>query len=123
MRFGVALVVVVFALLTTAADSRATGRIGECTVASPPAQATVEARMAYAADFCELLSHALGGDVFHAAVIVTPERLWHFPGTDVSCRLHFRRSGSLTVHNSTATCRWLASHAAGWQLEKGGSNA
>jgi hypothetical protein len=122
------------AALRTDAGVAAT-RVGECTIAAPPSQATVEARMAYAVDFCELLSKALASEVFHAAVIVIPERLWHYPDAGLSCRLRFGSTGFLTVRNSIATCRWLARHAAGWRFEaqtdigraalpnEGGSNA
>lgn len=90
--------------------------VGGCTIAAPPTQATVEARIAYADDFCELLSTALAGDVFHAAVVVTPSTLWHYAGAAVSCHLRFGQTADLTIRNSPATCLWLARHGAGWQF-------
>jgi hypothetical protein len=90
--------------------------VGGCTIAAPPTQATVEVRIAYADDFCELLSTALAGDVFHAAVVVTPSTLWHYSGAAVSCRLQFGQTADLTIRNSPATCGWLARHGAGWQF-------
>jgi hypothetical protein len=88
-----------------------------CTIAAPPTAATVEARIAYADDFCELLSKALAGDVFHSAVIVTPGTLWHYSGAPVSCRLRFRQTADMTIRNSPAACRWFARHATGWLLD------
>jgi hypothetical protein len=90
--------------------------VGGCTIAAPPTQATVEASMAYADDFCELLSTALAGDVFHSAVIVSPSTLWHYTGAAVSCRLRFGQTAAMTVRNSPAACRWLAQHGTGWEL-------
>ncbi|HZQ64880.1 MAG TPA: hypothetical protein VFA66_06615 [Gaiellaceae bacterium] len=90
--------------------------VGVCTIAAPPTQATVEVRIAGADEFCELLSKALAGDVFHAAVVVTPSRLWHYPSAAVSCRMRFGRAADLTMRNSSATCAWLVRHATGWQL-------
>jgi hypothetical protein len=90
---------------------------GGCTIAAPPMEATVEARIAHADDFCELLSKALAGDVYHSAVIVTPSTLWHYSGAPVSCRLRFGQTADMTVRNSSATCRWLARHATGWRYD------
>ena len=121
MKTGIA-IVGVFAVLATAAVAhpsargRDASRSTVCTIAAPPSEATVEARIPYAADFCELLSQGLAGDVFRAALLVTPGHLWHYPGSALSCRLHFRRTGSLAIRNSIATCRWLANHAAGWSF-------
>jgi hypothetical protein len=91
--------------------------VGGCTVAAPPTEATVEARIANADEFCELLSKALAGDVYHTAVIVTPSTLWHYSGATVSCRLRFRQTADMTIRNSSAACRWFARHATGWQLD------
>ena len=92
-------------------------RAGGCTIAAPPTEATVEVRIAHADEFCELLSKALGGDVYHSAVIVTPGTLWHYSGAPVSCRLRFRQTADMTIRNSPAACRWFARHATGWQLD------
>ena len=91
--------------------------VGGCTIAAPPTEATVEARIANADEFCELLSRALAGDVYHSAVIVTPSTLWHYSGAHVSCRLRFRQTADMTIRNSPAACRWFARHATGWQLD------
>ena len=69
--------------------------VGGCTVAAPPTEATVEARIAHADEFCELLSKALAGDVYHSAVIVSPSTLWHYSGAPVSCRLRFRQTAEI----------------------------
>lgn len=121
--FKVLALAAVAALTLSSGIARATSPyalpVDGCTIAAPPTQATVEARIAHAADFCELLSTALAGDVFHAAVTVTPSRLWHYPSAAVSCRLRFGRAAHLTIRNSSATCRWLVRHASGWQPADG----
>jgi hypothetical protein len=92
--------------------------IGSCTMAVPPMQATVQAEIANAADFCELVSHALSGDVFRAPVIVTPGLLWHYADSTLSCRLRYGNTRyRLTIHNSEAACRWLRRLAPDWHLE------
>jgi hypothetical protein len=91
--------------------------VGGCTIAAPPTEATVEARIHHAAEFCELLSKALAGDVYHSAVIVTPSTLWHYSDAPVSCRLRFSQTADMTIRNSPAACRWFARHATGWQLD------
>ena len=87
-------------------------------MAVPPTRATVEAEIANAADFCELVSHALAGDVFRAAVIVTPGLLWHYADSTLSCRLRYGNTRyRLTIRNSKAACRWLRRLAPDWHLE------
>jgi hypothetical protein len=92
--------------------------IGSCTMAVPLAQATVEAEIANAADFCELVSQALAVDVFGTAVIVTPGLTWHYVDSTLSCRLWYGHTGyRLTVRNSPAACRWLIRLAPEWHVE------
>jgi hypothetical protein len=92
--------------------------IGKCTMAVPSARATVGAEIANAADFCELVSHALASEVFHARVIVTSGRLWRYTDAALSCRLRYGHTRyRLTIHNSTAACRWLARLAPNWHLD------
>ena len=89
-----------------------------CTMASPARRATIEAHLAAADGFCELVSHALASDVFRSAVVVTPDRYWHFLGTALSCRLRYgHTSGRVTIRNSAAACRWFTRAATGWQRE------
>jgi len=111
-------VVVLAAVLAPTATPSTAAPGDECTIAAPPLAATVEARMKNAVDLCELLSMALAGDVFHGRLLVTPGKLWHYEGAQVSCRLHFGQSedAQLSVRNSPETCRWLRRHAAGWHL-------
>jgi hypothetical protein len=93
-------------------------KLGSCTMAVPPTRTTVETRIANAADFCELVSHALAGDVFRAPVIVTAGRLWHYTDAAVSCRLRYGDTRyRMTVRNSAAACRWLVRLAPKWHLE------
>src|SRR5262249_4348965 len=116
VRTCAALLLMAAAIGTTAAHAETKpGKV--CTIAAPPSRATIEARIPYADEFCELLSRSLAGDVFRAPLIVTPRRAWHYPDASLSCRLSFRGPESLTIRNSIATSRWLARHAAGWQLE------
>jgi hypothetical protein len=92
--------------------------IGSCTMAVPPMRATVEAEIANASDFCELVSHALAGEVFRAPVIVTPGVLWHYADSTLSCRLRFRDTHyRMTIRNSIAACRWLRRLAPNWHPE------
>ena len=93
--------------------------LGSCTMAVPTVRATVEVEIANASDFCELVSHALVGDVFHAPVFVTPG-LWHYADAASSCRLRY--SGTpyrTTIHNAEAACRWFGRIATGWHVELG----
>jgi hypothetical protein len=93
-------------------------KLGTCTMAVPPTQTTVEAQIANAADFCELVSQALAADIFRAPVIVTPGRLWHYTGAALSCRLRYGATPyRMTVRNSAAACRWLVRLAPKWHLE------
>jgi hypothetical protein len=81
-------------------------------------RATIEARIVNAADFCELASQALSGDVFRAPVVVTLGLLWHYPDAALSCRLRFAHTGyRMTVHNSPAACRWLTQPSTGWRRD------
>jgi hypothetical protein len=97
-------------------------RNGSCTMAVPPARATVEAETLNAADFCELVSHALAAAVFRAPVLVTPGLLWHYADATVTCRLRYGRTRQrLTVRNSIAACRWLSRLAPNWRLETAAS--
>jgi hypothetical protein len=56
-------------------------------------------------------------------VFTHPTRLWHYPGTPLSCRLRFGQTAYLTIRNSATTCRWLARHAAGWRIDDQTGNA
>jgi hypothetical protein len=86
-----------------------------CTMAVPATRATVEATIANAADFCELMSQALASEVFGARVLVTPGRLWHYAGSTESCELQFGHSRYLlSVRNSLPACRWLTRPDVGW---------
>jgi hypothetical protein len=89
-----------------------------CTMAVPTVRATIEAEIANAGDFCELVSHALAGDVFRAPVLVTPGLLWHYAAATLSCRLRYGHTRyRLTIRNSEAACRWLRQLAPGWHLD------
>lgn len=91
-----------------------------CTMAVPPARATVEVEIANASDFCELVSRALAGDVFRAPVLVTPGVRWHYPDAALSCRLRYENTRHrMTIRNSVAACRWLLRRAPDWRLERG----
>jgi hypothetical protein len=92
------------------------GPVTACTLAQPTALATVEIRIAYADDFCELLSPVLGAAVFHTPVAVMLGTLWHYADSTVSRRLQYRDTASLTVRNSRDTCEWLERHATGWTV-------
>jgi hypothetical protein len=88
-----------------------------CTMAVPPTHATVEAKIANAADFCELVSRALAGDVFRTPVLVTPGLLWHYADATLSCRLRYGNTRyRMTIRNSIAACRWLRQLSANWHL-------
>jgi hypothetical protein len=99
-------------------DAQASG-VRNCTMAT--SEATVQATIANAAEFCELLSQALASDVFRSPVLVTPEQLWHYAGTVVACRFQFRGTAyRITVHQSRAACSWFARHARGWTAARAG---
>jgi hypothetical protein len=70
-------------------STEASQELSSCTMAVPPARATVEAEIANAADFCELVSHALAAEVFRTPVLVTPALLWHYADAALSCRLRY----------------------------------
>jgi hypothetical protein len=95
-------------------------KLGSCTMAQLSAQATVEVVIANASDFCELVSHALAGNVYRAPVLVTPGLLWHYAGAGLSCRLRYGNTRQLmTIRNSVAACRWLIRLAPDWHFETG----
>ena len=91
-----------------------------CTMAAPSFRATVDVEIANASDFCELVSHALEGAVFHAPVLVTPGLLWHYADAALSCRLRYRSTPDrMTIRNSVAACRWFGRTATGWHVDRG----
>jgi hypothetical protein len=102
-----------------ASSSAETGsRLGGCTMTIPPMHATVEAQMAFADDFCEIMSQALAGEVFRSSVVVTPSQLWHYRDAVISCRLRYADSPArITVRNSPRACSWLSRAATGWHLD------
>jgi len=80
-------------------------------------RATVQAEIANAADFCELVSTVLAGSVFRAPVLVTPGLLWHYGDATLSCRLRYGTTAyRLTVYDSPDACRWLRKLGPGWRL-------
>jgi hypothetical protein len=86
-----------------------------CVMAAPSAQATVEVRLANAADFCELASQALASEVFHEPLLVIDEPTNQAAPNDVSCRLRYRHTDSrITIRNSPAACRWFMRPNTGW---------
>jgi hypothetical protein len=92
--------------------------VDSCTLAEPASRATIEAHIANAADFCELVSQALAGDVFRAPMLVTPGRVWHYADGAVSCRLWYGHTRyRMTIRNSAAACRWLTRPATRWHRE------
>jgi hypothetical protein len=92
--------------------------IGGCTMAVPARRATIEVQIADGRDFCELMSHALADDVFHASVVVTPRLLWHYADGTLSCHLRYRATPSrLTIRNSPPACHWMRRVASGWHVE------
>lgn len=101
-------------------NSRQPPTVSGCTMAIPSLHATIEAQIAHAAGFCELVSQALAGEVFRSAVMVMPGRLWHYADAALSCRLRYRQTaGRVTVRNSAAACRWFTRTASGWRREAG----
>jgi hypothetical protein len=96
-------------------NSRQPPTVGRCTMAIPSPHATIEAQIANAAGFCELVSPALADEVFRAAVMVMPGRLWHYADAALSCRLRYRQTpGRMTIRNSATACRWFTRIATGW---------
>ena len=113
-------VVTVGAAQASASGGRPSSAEGtnRCTMAVPHLRATVEVRLPYATDFCELASQALAGDVFRAPVLVNPGVLWHYSGATLSCRLRYRKTqDSMTVRRSAAACHWLLRNGRGWHTE------
>jgi hypothetical protein len=103
---------------TLRADDTRVRPIGMCTMAEPATRASVEVQVEYAADFCELLSHALASSVFRAPLIVTPGWLWHYSDATLSCGLRYRQTRyRMTIRNSAAACSWLTRVAVGWHRE------
>jgi len=69
-----------------------------------------------------LAGYGFGGRVFHAPLLVTPGRLWHYAGATVSCRLRYGDTRYLmTIRNSAAACRWLMRLAPSWRVEAAGT--
>jgi hypothetical protein len=120
-------VLAVAALLTGTAAARTSttlppAAIGTCTMALPALHATVEAEITDAPDFCELVSEALGADVFRAPLIVTPGRLWHYAGARLSCDLGYGETGErMTIRNSPPACDWLVGLTSAWHREPSAS--
>lgn len=132
MKLGSKRCAVIFALVaavaaaTGAAASSTTGkpRLGRCTMALPATRSTIEVKIPDASDFCELVSQALAAELFKAPTLVTPGRLWHYPGAALSCRLQYRRtSDRVSIHNADAACRWFLGLAPGWHPEAGVAGA
>jgi len=117
LNVGVAIGALAAAIASPAATSNTNRELYavRCTIADPPSRATVEVQMAYASDFCELVSRALAGDVFHAPLLVTPGHARRYTGAAISCRPYYRaRRGRITVRNSFDTCDWFNRHAINW---------
>jgi hypothetical protein len=92
-----------------------------CTMIVPALHASVEVRMPFASDFCEIVSRALAGDVFHAPVTVLPGKLWHYADAVRSCRLRFRHTRyRLSIRNAVPACRWFTRPITGWHREATG---
>ena len=84
-----------------------------CTVLEGTRQISLEVIAPHSADFCPLLARAVGEDVLHARVGITPA-LWHQAGATRTCRLHLgtRKQPQITIYNSRKACRWL--QTSGW---------
>jgi hypothetical protein len=84
-----------------------------CTVLEGTRQISLEVIAPHSADFCPLLARAVGEDVLHARVGITPA-LWHHAGAKRTCRLHLgtRPQPQITIYNSHKACRWL--QTSGW---------
>jgi hypothetical protein len=103
---------------TSSRKSVRQGTIGHCTMSEPSGRVTVEVEIQNAADFCELVSHPLAGEVFRSTLVVTSGLLWYYPEAPLSCRLRYGTTRArMTVHNSPAACRWLRRLARGWHFE------
>ncbi len=106
---------------TASSASPVSGVPGACTMALPSLLVTIEVRIAGAADFCEIASQGLGGDIFHRSLFVTPNVLWHYRADSISCQLRFRRTTStITIRNSASSCRWFARTTTGWHRDNAG---
>ena len=100
--------------VTGAEAAPSTYSIGTCTIASPARHAVINVEIANARDFCELVSQALGSEVFHSPLIVTFVE-WTSIGLDRSCELQFRQTKyRLTVWDAPAACSWFTRPATGW---------
>jgi hypothetical protein len=96
--------------------ARAT-HLSSCTIVVPARRATLEARLPDAADFCELVSHALTAQLFHAPTVVVSDRLWHYPEAALNCRLQYQLTlDRLTIRNAPDACTWFKRHAPGWHV-------
>ena len=89
------------------------GKDPGCTVAEPTRRITLEVVASHSDDFCPLLARAIGPDVFHVRVGMSPTR-WHYAGATRTCQLRLaaKPKPQITVYNSRKACRWLM--AAGW---------
>jgi hypothetical protein len=114
-KLGLIGVVVAGLVAPTSASRAAAASLPTCTIAAPSLQATVEARLPDAADFCELVAQALAAEVFHAPVAVAQGRLWHYPDALLDCKLQFRNTHDrLTIHNAMPACAWFMQRRSGW---------
>jgi hypothetical protein len=101
----------------TESDQRSTRA---CTIAVPATWTSIEVEIPNAADFCELVSQALGAEVFHTPLFVMPGHLFHYTGeATASCQLRYRRTTDrLTIRNSQPACRWFRKRATGWHPDR-----
>jgi hypothetical protein len=99
-----------------AAPSHAAAAVNQaCTIVSPPERATIEVAIPNAADFCELLSHALASEVFRSPTVVLPGVLGEYESSNQTCDLRYRRTSyEIVVSNSRAACAWLTRLETGW---------
>lgn len=120
-----ALLLLVFLLLaatvcwgsTAKASTRSAYPMGSCTIAAPLRQATIDVEIANASDFCELVSHALGSEVFHSRLVVFQSVEWIADGARRSCELRFRRTNyRIVVWGAFDACRWFTRPGTGWHL-------
>jgi hypothetical protein len=87
-----------------------------CTIASPPQQATIEVAIPNAGDFCELISQALGSEVFRGPTIVVTGVRWEYASSTQTCDLRYRRTSyEIVVSNSHAACAWFTRRGTGWR--------
>jgi len=76
-----------------------------CTIASPPQRATIEVAIPNARDFCELISQALGSEVFRSPTVVVSGALWEYASSTRTCDLRYRHTSyEIAVNNSRAAC-------------------